>query len=75
MFTTSWNGSRVPNEAAEKEVAKASRLARNTSIEKEEDAVKGGGEVWYVEGKGEGKWVTEWRCKLPISEFNAGEQI
>jgi hypothetical protein len=70
MFTTSWKGIKIPNEIVDKNAAAASERERKQALDMmvEEDAPKNGGEIWYAEGKGEAKWVTEWRCRLPISE-------
>ena len=60
MFAASWNGSKVPKEAGEGDTGRADA--------QEEKEARNGGEMWYRQEKGQGEWVTEWRCKMPISE-------
>ncbi|UZJ56825.1 hypothetical protein CBS101457_006145 [Exobasidium rhododendri] len=64
MFTNSWNGNATPSEPVEKKGGKVD--ARKRKVSHNERTVKNGGEIWYKEDKGEAKWITEWRCKLPI---------
>jgi hypothetical protein len=70
MFSSSWNGSRIPDEKPQQSIAKVPKMAKKSSSADEEEELKNGGEIWYAEERGEGKWVVEWRCKLPIGEFD-----
>lgn len=58
----------MPVEVPDLDHLKTPTLGNSGWQEQEQQGPKSGGEVYYVESKGVGKWVTEWRCKLPISE-------
>lgn len=60
VFNTFWSGNKIPRSTSADKV----EVAEAGSIEEH----KNGGDIWYTESNGVGMWITEWRCKLPISE-------
>lgn len=63
VFNTFWNGNKIPQTAPTMSASKSEKR----KAEGVEEHISGG-DIWYTESKGVGMWVTEWRCKLPISE-------
>jgi hypothetical protein len=63
VFNTFWSGHQIPKKNCMVGVKKAVEDGEG------EERQRNGGDIWYVESRGVGMWVTEWRCKLPISEW------